>query len=176
LALRLSEEPLIGEQAIAERVRELAEELSRVYVDTVPVFLVVLKGSVYFATDLARAMSVPIEIEFIRAESYSGTDSRGEVEFVALPREPIGERAVLIVEDILDTGLTSSRLVDWVKLQGAASVRICTLLNKPSSRKANVEADLWGFEISNEFVVGYGLDYEQRYRELPAIYTLNHDD
>lgn len=175
MATRPAPDPLITAEQIAARVRELAAQISAECIESPPVFLIVLKGGIYFGADLARAMTVPVIVDFIRAQSYSGTDSSGTVELYATPREPLTGQTVFIVEDILDSGLTAQRLLEWVRAQSPRSVRFVTLLDKPETRNTDLKADLVGFTIPNEFVVGYGLDFEQRYRELPNIHRLIHD-
>lgn len=176
MATQPAPDPLITGDQIAARVRELADQLSAECVEPPAVLLIVLKGAVYFGADLARAMTAPVIVDFIRAQSYSGAVSSGSVELQATPTEPLAGRTVFIVEDILDSGLTARRLLDWVRAQGPRSVKFVTLLDKPGTRKTDLAADYIGFTIPNDFVVGYGLDHEQCYRELPGIHRLIHGD
>lgn len=170
--MKLSNEPLITEEALRERIGALAEEISRDYANRKPVLLGVLKGAFHFVSDLARAMRCPVEIEFIRAASYAGTESTGQVR-VELPISiSLRGRDVILVEDILDTGRTASAIRAHLQSQGTASIALCTLLDKPSRRVVPVTAAYTGFSIDDHFVVGYGLDYNERYRELAAVYIL----
>lgn len=163
---------MYSEAEIAECVRELAARICADYGDTCLTLLVVLKGGAWFAADLARRLPFSTEIEFTRAKSYRGAASTGEVSFLIEPGPGLAGRHVLIVEDILDTGHTLAAIMARVAALGPASLRVCTLLNKPARRAAPVRADYVGFEIPDHFVVGYGLDYEEQYRALPAIYTM----
>ncbi|MBM3290901.1 MAG: hypoxanthine phosphoribosyltransferase, partial [Candidatus Hydrogenedentes bacterium] len=132
----------------------------------------VLKGGLLFAADLVRAIGVPLTIDYVRAKSYDGDRSQGHVELKVLPEQPLEGKHVLFVEDILDTGRTTAAVLDIARAANAASVALCALLDKPSRRTAPVCADYVGFTIGDDFVVGYGLDYNERYRELPAVYSL----
>ena len=134
--------------------------------------MAVLKGSVFFAADLMRRITRPLQVDFIRAKSYDGTESTGKVLFSVLPETPLKDRHVIVVEDILDTGRTSSAILKWVRSQHPASVALCALLDKPDRRVKKLTADYCGFTIANHFVVGYGLDYNERYRNLPEIRAL----
>lgn len=170
--MRLNPEVLISQEAIARRVRELAEAIAADMNGEPPLVLVVLKGAILFASDLVRALPLNASLDFIRAKSYAGCESQGFVELVHLPETPIANRQVLLVEDILDTGRTSAALLDWIREQHPASVRLCVLLDKPSRRMVNLQADYTGFTIEDRFVVGYGLDYDESFRNLPAVYVL----
>ena len=154
------------------RIAELAAVVSRDYAGRAPVLLGVLKGALHLTSDLARAMHCPVEIEFIRASSYSGTESRNAVEITGADLNCLVGREVVVVEDILDTGQTLTKLCAHLETFGLASLRILTLLDKPSRRVAPVTAHYVGFTIEDQFVVGYGLDYDERYRELRAIHLL----
>lgn len=176
MATRPAPEPIISGEQIAAKVRELARRISEDCAETAPVLLIVLKGALYFGADLARAMTVPVVVEFIRAESYTGSASSGSVEICAVPRASLADQTVFIVEDILDSGLTAKGLLEWVQAQKPESVRFVTLLDKPDARQTELRADYVGFTIPNVFVVGYGLDYEQAYRELPGIHRLLHEE
>lgn len=172
--LRLGASPLLDRTAVRERIRALAHVLNTRLAGREVLILVVLKGSVPFSVDLMHALRLPLHVEYIRAKSYDGHASTGEVVFSHLPEEPLLDRHVVVVEDILDTGNTAVAILDFVKAQHPASVTLVTLLDKPSRRTRDIEADLVGFTIDDHFVVGYGLDYNERYRELEAIYTLEH--
>ena len=173
--MRPSNPPLITDEAIQTRVAELATELSAHFEGREPVIVSVLKGAVPFTADLAFRMCVPLRVEYIRARSYAGTQSRGEVLIEAMPKTPLAGKHLLLVEDILDTGRTASAVLDYLRGQDPASITICTLLDKPSRRETDVHADFVGFTIEDRFVVGYGLDHDERYRELPAIHVLDED-
>ena len=160
---------------IAARVRELAREIDRDYADETPVLVGVLKGGFVFLADLARQLRVPVEIEFIRLSSYtSGTTTSGRARVIAgPPRAAIEGRPVLVVDDILDTGLTTRAALRHLQRKHPASLRLCTLLDRPERRRVPVRADYAGFTLSGHFVVGYGLDVDQKLRQLPGIYGID---
>lgn len=168
---------LIESTQIEGRVRDLAEEIMRDYAAVDDLLLVgVLKGSVMFMVDLARSLQRQIALDFIAISSYGqATETSGVVRLIKDLDADIGGRHVLIVEDIVDSGLTLAYLRESLERRNPASVRICALLNKPSRRAADVVIDYSGFDIPNEFVVGYGLDYAERYRNLPYIGVLRPD-
>lgn len=170
--MRLSKEPLIPADAIHARVCALADRINEDYADKELVVVVVLKGGLLFAADLLRSLRVPLALEYIRAKSYDGDRSAGAVELKILPEQSLAGRHVLFVEDILDTGRTTAAILDFARNTNAASIALCVLLDKPSRRVSPVHAGYVGFTIGDSFVVGYGLDYDERYRELPAIHTL----
>jgi hypoxanthine phosphoribosyltransferase len=169
---------LITEQQINEKIRELAKQISDDYPERGDrddlVLVAVLKGAVMFMTDLSRALTVPVQMEFMAVSSYgSATSSSGVVRILKDLDRDIAGRHVLIVEDIIDSGLTLSWLLKNLESRGPASLEVCTLLRKPDAVKVEVPVRYVGFEIPNEFVVGYGLDYAERYRDLPYIGTLD---
>ena len=169
---------LITEQQIHDKIKDLAKQVSDDYPergDHADLVLVgVLKGAVMFMTDLARALSVPVQMEFMAVSSYgSATSSSGVVRILKDLDRDIAGRHVLIVEDIIDSGLTLSWLLKNLASRNPASLEVCTLLRKPDAVKVEVPVKYVGFEIPNEFVVGYGLDYAERYRDLPYIGTLD---
>jgi hypoxanthine phosphoribosyltransferase len=172
------EQPAIGEilvQAddLKRRVRELGEEISRDYAGKDLLLIGVLKGAVFFLSDLMREIDVPCEVDFMAVASYGdSTDSSGVVRILKDLDEPIEGRHVLIVEDIVDSGLTLEYLMRNLKNRGPASLDVCALLTKPDRRKSQVEANYIGFEIPDRFVIGYGLDYAERYRNLPYVAVL----
>lgn len=170
--MRHSSKPLISEQALQERIAELAAEISRDYASRELVLAVVLKGAVMFAADLSRKLTIPTSLEFVRARSYQGTRSNRSVRVTVFPEESLAGKHVLIVEDILDTGYTTHFLLDRFRDAKPDSLALCTLLDKPSRRNVPVDAKYIGFSIDDRFVVGYGLDYEEKFRELPAVYVL----
>ncbi len=170
--MKRSNEPLIDAAAIQQRVAALAAEISTDFAGQDVVVLPVLKGGVFFGVDLARAMTVPVQLDFIRARSYEGDRSTGRVEFSIEPTVPLRGKTVLIVEDILDTGRTASAIVERLLESEPEAVELCVLLDKPAGRVVPMSPRFVGFEIENNFVVGYGLDYNEQYRQLSAIYTL----
>lgn len=167
-----STQPLIDRARLHARIGELAAALDDCLAGRELLVLVVLKGSVPFSVDLMRQLHLPLQVDYVRARSYSGTESRGDIVFTHLPETALKDRHVLVVEDILDTGNTAVAILDVVKAQHPASITLVSLLDKPARRTREVEADFVGFTIGDQFVVGYGLDYNERYRELDAIYTL----
>ena len=166
---------MITSQRIARRVRVLGQEISATYadIDQPLVIVVILKGAAVFASDLLRALSIPAELEFVRASSYgSGTSSSGKVKFAHLVEGPLTARHVLLVEDIVDSGRTINVILKKLKSGRPASIRLATLLDRPARREVPVDIHFTGFVIPDRFVIGYGLDYAGLYRELPAIYSL----
>ncbi len=164
------ERVLLSEEQLQQRVRELGEEISKEYAGKEILMIGVLRGAVMFMADLARAIAVPVMIDFMAVSSYgTSTSSSGIVRILKDLDEEVAGKHVLIVEDIIDSGLTLSYLVDNIKSRQPASVRICTLLNKPERRKVDLEVNYNGFVVPDEFVVGYGLDYAEKYRNLPFI-------
>ena len=164
---------LIDEAALQARIRTLAAELAAVYTGTVPILLGVLKGGAVFMVDLMRAMATPVQIEFMAISSYrGGTQSTGAVRIVMDLETSIAGRHVLIVEDIVDSGLTLRYLRDYLLAQQPASLRIVALLDKIRERPEGLVIDYVGFRIPDRFVVGYGLDYQERYRNLPYVGVL----
>lgn len=164
------EKVLISKDEIAKRVKELAKKLDSDYMGKRPLLICVLKGSVMFFSDLIREMKIPMQIDFMSISSYgSGTKSSGEVRMIKDLDGSIENRHVIIVEDIIDSGYTLSYLKRMLYSRHPESVRICALLDKFERREVAIEADYKGFDIGNEFVVGYGLDYAEEYRNLPDI-------
>ena len=167
------EEVLITEEAIQKRVRELGEEIERDYRDQDLHLIGVLKGAAVFLVDLSRAISLPLSLDFIAVLSYGpATKTSGVVNIRKDLDESIADKDVLLVEDIVDTGLTLSYLLRVFQVRQPKSLRVCTLLDKPARRIVEPPIAYKGFEIPDKFVVGYGLDYQQRYRNLPFIGTL----
>jgi hypoxanthine phosphoribosyltransferase len=165
-------EILITEERIAARVAELAAQISKDYNGKDLVLVGVLKGAVVFLADLVRQVTVPLVYDFVAIESYGPTTrSSGVVRILKDLDEPVESKHVLIVEDIVDTGLTLrvSYLRENIKSRAAASVKVCALLDKPARREVDLQIDYSGFVVPNKFVVGYGLDYNGRYRQLPYI-------
>jgi hypoxanthine phosphoribosyltransferase len=171
---------LLSSQAIQGKVAELGAQLGADYRDAVTenaqdlLIITVLKGAVFFVTDLARAIPLPTQLEFMAVSSYgSSTSSSGVVRILKDLDRDINDRDVLIVEDVVDSGLTLSWLLRNLATRRPRSLRVCTLLRKPDAVRADVDIAYVGFDIPNEFVVGYGLDYAERYRDLPYIGTLD---
>jgi hypoxanthine phosphoribosyltransferase len=161
---------LIDEQKLQARVRELGAELARDYRGKDLTLLGVLKGSVFFVTDLARAIDLPITVELLGVSSYQGgTETTGEVRITSDVTKPMAGKHVVVVEDIIDTGLTMKFLLDNLRARQPASLKVCSLLEKPARARTKIEIDYKGFVIDDVFVVGYGLDFGERYRNLPFI-------
>jgi hypoxanthine phosphoribosyltransferase len=168
-------EILVQADALQRRVKELAAEITADYEDRDLLLICVLKGAVFFLSDLMRHIEVPCEVDFMAVASYGdATESSGVVRILKDLDAPIEGRDVLIVEDIVDSGLTLEYLMRNLKARGPASIEVCALLTKPERRKADVPAKYIGFEISNRFVIGYGLDHAERYRNLPYVAALDH--
>jgi hypoxanthine phosphoribosyltransferase len=168
-------EILVQADALQRRVKELAAEITADYQDRDLLLICVLKGAVFFLSDLMRHIEVPCEVDFMAVASYGdATESSGVVRILKDLDAPIEGRDVLIVEDIVDSGLTLEYLMRNLKARGPASIEVCALLTKPERRKADVPAKYIGFEISNRFVIGYGLDHAERYRNLPYVAALDH--
>ncbi|MED4586858.1 hypoxanthine phosphoribosyltransferase [Brevibacillus choshinensis] len=164
---------LLSEDEIAGKIQELGKILADEYRDKNPLVICVLKGAVVFMADLIRHMDIPCEMDFMAVSSYgSGTESSGMVKILKDLDTSVQNRHVLVVEDIMDSGLTLSRLVELLHHREAASVKVVTLLNKPERRKVDISPDYSGFDIPDEFVVGFGLDYSEHYRNLPYIGVL----
>ena len=161
---------LLSEDEIREKVRELGGKITADYKNSNLMLVTVLKGAVVFLADLMRQIDVPAEIDFMVVSSYgSGVKSSGVVKIVKDLDVPIAGKDILIVEDILDSGLTLSYIKELLESRGPRSIRIATLLDKPSRRKVDLQADYIGFSVPDEFVIGYGLDYDEKYRNLPYI-------
>jgi hypoxanthine phosphoribosyltransferase len=167
------EEILLTQDQIQARVAELGAQLAADYADRFPVLVSVLKGSIVFLADLVRSMPVPVSIDLMELSSYgASTESSGQVRILKDLSGPIKGRDVLVVEDIIDTGLTLNYLLKYLHDRGPRTVRICCLLDKPARRLTEIEIAYRGFSIPDRFVIGYGLDYDERYRNLPYIGVL----
>lgn len=171
------EKILISEEQIAQKIRQLGEQLSAEYADKDPVFVGVLKGVVVFYADMVRAVTVPCQFDFMWVSSYHGTSTTGSMQVKRDISEDIKGRHVVILEDIFDTGNSLDFVYRHLLSKEPASLKICTLLDKPSRRnpKITLQADYVGFEVPNEFVVGYGLDYNEHYRNLPYVGVLKRE-
>ncbi len=164
---------LLTEEEIGERIKQLAQALNRDYCDKSPLFIGILRGAIMFLGDLTRATNLPLEVDFMAVASYgSSTRSSGVVRILKDLDEDIRDRHVVLIEDILDTGLTLNYLLKNLKTRQPASLEVCALLVKKERQEVGVELKYSGFEIEDTFVVGYGLDYQERYRNLPYIGTL----
>jgi hypoxanthine phosphoribosyltransferase len=167
------EEVLLSSEEVQARVAELGAQLATDYAGREPVLVSVLKGSIIFLADLVRAMPIPLSIDLMEVSSYgASTESSGQVRILKDLSTSIAGREVIVVEDIIDTGLTLNYLLRYLHDKGPASIRICCLLDKPARRLAEIEIDYRGFTIADRFVIGYGLDYGERYRNLPYIGVL----
>ena len=161
---------LISEQDVDARIREIGEQISKEFEGEAVHLICILKGSVFFTCELAKRITVPVTMDFMSVSSYGdGTSSSGIVKLAKDLDESIEGKNVVLIEDIIDSGRTLSYLLDILEKRNPASLKLCTLLDKPERRVKDVKVDYVGFAIPDEFVVGYGLDYAQRYRNLPFI-------
>ena len=168
---------LLTEKEVDDRIQAIGEQISRDYADKQVHLVCVLKGGSFFMCELAKRISVPVSLDFMAVSSYGATTkSSGVVKIVKDLDETVKGKDVLVVEDIVDSGRTLSYLLEMLKSREPASLRLCTLLDKPDRRVVPVNVDYTGFQIPDEFVVGYGLDYAQRYRNLPYIGVVEFDD
>lgn len=164
---------LINESRIEKRLDEMAKEIDKAYEGKEIILIGILKGSVVFMVELAKRMKTKVQFEFIEVSSYEGTESTGRVKIVKDIKNSIEGKDVLIVEDIIDTGITLTFLKEYLLLKKPNSLKIATLLSKPSRRIKELDVDYIGFKIEDKFVIGYGLDYNQNYRNLPYIGYVN---
>lgn len=169
-------EILITEEEIAGKVKELGGQISKDYKDKDLMLVGILKGAVIFMSDLARHIDIPLSMDFMAVSSYGDSSvSTGIVKMIKDLDSSIKDKDILIIEDIIDTGLTLDYLTDNLTTRGAKSVKICTLLDKPERRKAKVPVDYFGFVVPDEFIVGYGIDYAEKYRNLSYIASLKEE-
>lgn len=169
-------EVLVSTEDIEKRVKELGQEITKDYEGKDLMLVGILKGAAIFMSDLVRNIDIPLTMDFMAVSSYgNSTESSGVVRIIKDLDTNIEDKHILIVEDIIDTGLTLSYLSDNLKKRGAKSVKICTLLDKPERRKVKVPVDYRGFIIPDEFVVGYGIDYAEKYRNIPFISSLKEE-
>ena len=167
---------LLSEKEVDDRIQAIGEQISRDYAGKQVHLICVLKGGSFFLCELAKRITVPVSLDFMSVSSYgSETKSSGVVKIIKDLDEPIKGKDVLVIEDIVDSGRTLSYLMEMLKDRGPASLKLCTLLDKPDRRVIDLPVDYTGFEIPDEFVVGYGLDYDQRYRNLPYIGVISFD-
>ena len=168
---------LITEEKLTRRIQQLAKQISEDYAGRQVMLLCILKGSVFFTCELAKYLTVPVTMDFMSVSSYgSGTSSSGVVRLVKDLDDSIEGKDVIVIEDIIDSGRTLSYLLENLSSRRPASISLCTLLDKPDRRTCDVKVDYVGFEIPDEFVVGFGLDYAQRYRNLPFIGVLSFEE
>ncbi len=164
--------PMISEEEIKEQTRKIGEQIAEDYKGQDLVLVGVLKGSFVFLADLTRQISIDHEIDLVGASSYEGTSSTGQIVFTKQPDLELEGRDVLLVEDIVDTGQTLSKIVEFVQLLNPRSIKICTLIDKHERREIELKVDYSCFSLNKGFIVGYGLDYNEKYRNLPAIFDL----
>ncbi len=165
-------ETSISAEEIAKRVKELGQQLSKDFEGKNPLFLAVLNGSFIFAADLMREITIPCEISFVKLASYQGTTSTGKIKEVVGINEDLSGRTVVIVEDIVESGLTMKRMIETLGTRNPASVHICTLFVKREKLQVDLDIEYAAFSIPNAFIVGYGLDYDQQGRQLKEVYSL----
>lgn len=166
--------PIFSPQDISLTVKRLSEEIKRDYQDKSPLLISVLKGSFIFMADLVRNLDMPVELEFVTLSSYGRgrKESSGKVSVVQGLSTPIKDRDIIIVEDIVDTGITLNFFLDYLQSQNPSSVKVCALFNKPSCRKVEVPIHYLGLDVPDAFIVGYGLDWDEKYRHLPGLYSI----
>ena len=160
---------LLSQETIAKRIKELGEEITRDYADKKPVMICMLKGAVYFFADLTKNIKLPLMLDFARLSSYRNGTTSGQMELIYDITAEIEGRDVILVEDIVDSGKTLSYFIELLKKRHPASVKICAFLDKKERREVDITADYVGFDIPCGFVIGYGLDYAEKYRELPFL-------
>ena len=170
-------EVLVTKEDVEKRISEMADEINRTYAGKSLHLVCVLKGGAFFMCELAKHLNMPVSLDFMSVSSYgSATKSSGVVKIVKDLDEPIKDKDVLVVEDIVDSGRTLSYLMEMLRDRGPKSLHLCTLLDKPERRVVEVNVDYTGFQLPDKFVVGYGLDYDQHYRNLPYIGVVEFDD
>lgn len=160
---------LIDEQTLQARIKEMAKQFMEEYKGKEITFICILKGSIFFTVDLSKYIDGDVRIDFVRVSSYEGEESTGEIKMKQDLKDSIQGKDVIIIEDIIDTGRTLKYLKEYLKIKKPNSIKICTLLDKKERRVCDMEADYVGFTIPDKFVVGYGLDYDEKYRNLPYI-------
>jgi len=163
---------LYTKDEIQATVKKLAAEIRQDYLGKQPILIGVLKGSFMFLADLIRLLDFPLEVEFIRLSSYSGRESSGKIKLVQGVQSIIRGRHVLVIEDIIDTGLTTAFVLDYLGKKKPASLKVCALTDKPSRRQTPVNIDYRGLTVPNKFIVGYGMDWDERFRNLPDVYVV----
>lgn len=169
-------EILFKEREIKEKVNEIGQNITKDYKNKEPILICILRGAVFFLTDLMRSIDLPVELDFLSVSSYgNSTETSGVVKIRKDIDSDISNRDVIVVEDIIDTGLTLQYIHDYLRKHNPASIKTCVLLDKPEAHKTELSIDYMGYEIANEFVVGYGLDYAEKYRNLPYIGILKEE-
>lgn len=166
---------LVAEEDIRRRVDELGKEITRDYAGMQPIAVCVLRGAIPFYADLIRRIDLPVTVDTITVSSYGSGTVSGKLKVITDMRTSVEGRDVLVVDDIIDSGRTSVALIEMLKERGAKSVRTCALLDKPSRRVVDIKGDYVGFAIPDEFAVGYGLDWNEKFRNLPHVYTLKEE-
>lgn len=168
---------LLTEEEVDRRIQELGDQISSDYAGKQVHLVCVLKGGSFFMCELAKRIMIPVSLDFMSVSSYGrGTESSGAIKIIKDLDEPLKDKNVIVVEDIIDSGRTLSRLLELFKNRNPESLRLCTLLDKPERRVVDVKVDYTGFCIPDQFIVGYGLDYDQRYRNLPYIGVIEFDE
>lgn len=168
---------LLAEEEVDRRIQELGDQISSDYAGKQVHLVCVLKGGSFFMCELAKRITIPVSLDFMSVSSYGrGTESSGAIKIIKDLDEPLKDKNVIVVEDIIDSGRTLSRLLELFKNRNPESLRLCTLLDKPERRVVDVKVDYTGFCIPDQFIVGYGLDYDQRYRNLPYIGVIEFDE
>ena len=174
MARQVKKERLYSQREIQKRVKELACTISKDYQKEDLILIGVLKGAFIFLSDLARNLTIPVKLDFVRLASYgSQSHSQGTIRLTKPIEIPVKDKHILVVEDIVDSGLTLNFLIEHLKKKSPKSVRICALIDKSERREVSVRVDYVGFSIPEGFIVGYGLDFDERYRHLPALYHLH---
>jgi hypoxanthine phosphoribosyltransferase len=169
----MDKELVLAADQIAGRVRELAAKISAEYTGKTPLLIGILNGAFVFLSDLVRNLEVPVQIDFVRLASYGASDtSAGKITMTKDTELPLAGRDVIVVEDIVDTGLTLRWLMDELRERGPASIKVCALIDKKERREIDIQVDYIGFEVPQGFLVGYGLDFNEEWRQLPEVYTL----
>lgn len=167
---------LLSEEEVDAKIKQIGEQISKDYAGKEVHLICVLKGGSFFMCELAKRITVPVSLDFMSVSSYgSETKSSGVVKIVKDLDEPLKDKNIIVIEDIVDSGRTLSYLIEMLRDRGPASIKLCTLLDKPERRVVDVHVDYVGFQIPDEFVVGYGLDYDQKYRNLPYIGSVEFD-
>jgi len=166
---------LFTRDEIEATVKKLAAEIRQDYHDKCPLLLGILKGSFMLMADLIRLLDFPLEVEFVRLSSYGSRKSPGKIKLVHRLQSKIKDRHVLVIEDIIDTGLTTAFVLDYLSQKKPASLKLCTLTDKPARRKIPVNIDYLGLTVPNKFIVGYGIDWNERFRHLPDIYAMENE-
>lgn len=173
MPIPIKKQKIFSQQEIKKKVKELARTVSHDYQNEELILIGVLKGAFIFLSDLVRHLTIPVKVDFVRLASYgSGTQSKGKIRFTKALELPVRDKHILVVEDIVDSGLTMKFLKDFLLKENPKSVKICALIDKSERREVPIEIDYVGFFVPKGFIVGYGLDFDEQYRHLPALYHL----